>query len=106
MQNMQKKMQIGEMRLKNKKIPMRKCVGCMESKPKNSLIRIACYEGEVSVDLTGKAKGRGVYICPDEQCMAKAKKKRALQRSFETEISQEKLEEIFQELSEHEQENN
>ena len=48
--------------MKNKKIPMRRCVGCMESKPKNSMIRIACYEGEISIDPAGKAKGRGV-IC-------------------------------------------
>jgi predicted RNA-binding protein YlxR (DUF448 family) len=43
-----------------KKIPMRRCVGCMESKPKNQLIRIAGYEGNVSIDRTGKAKGRGI----------------------------------------------
>lgn len=89
--------------LKNKKIPMRRCIGCMESKPKNSMVRIACYEGDVKVDFTGKAKGRGVYICPDGECIAKAKKKRALQRSFDIEISPEKVEEIFGELSENEQ---
>ena len=43
-----------------KKTPMRRCVGCMTSKPKNELTRIACYEGEVHVDPSGKAKGRGV----------------------------------------------
>ena len=62
------------MKLKNKKIPMRRCVGCMESKPKGSLIRIACYEDNITVDPTGKAKGRGVYLCPDRECMEKAKK--------------------------------
>ena len=89
--------------LKNKKIPMRRCIGCMESKPKNSMVRIACYEGDVKVDFTGKAKGRGVYIFPDGECIAKAKKKRALQRSFDIEISPGKVEEIFGELSENEQ---
>ena len=43
-----------------KTVPMRRCVGCMESKPKNELIRIAGYENEVTLDLTGRAKGRGV----------------------------------------------
>lgn len=90
--------------MKNKKKPMRKCVGCMESKPKNTLIRISCYEGEVKVDPTGKAKGRGVYMCPNKECMEKAKKRRTLQRSFDTEISQEKLDKIFQELSQYEKE--
>ena len=64
----------------------------MESKPKNSLVRIACYEGNLSVDPSGKAKGRGVYLCPSQECMEKARKRRALQRSFDVEISQERLE--------------
>ena len=92
--------------MKNKKIPMRRCVGCMESKPKTDLVRIACYEGKVTVDPTGKAKGRGVYLCPNPNCMEKAKKKRALQRSFETELTQEDWEQIFEELSRYEQESN
>lgn len=79
-------------------------MGCMESKPKNSLIRISCYEGRVSVDPTGKAKGRGVYLCPDTKCMEKARKKRALQRSFETDISAEDMDAIFGELEKYEKE--
>lgn len=90
--------------MKNKKVPMRRCVGCMESKPKNSLVRIACYEGEITVDPTGKAKGRGVYLCPDKDCMEKAKKRRSLQRNFEIEISEEKLQDIFRELEKYEEE--
>ena len=58
-------MKIGEMKLKNKKTPMRRCVGCMESKPKKDLVRIAFYEGQINIDPVGKAKGRGVYLCPD-----------------------------------------
>ena len=42
-------------------------------------------------------------MCPDRQCMEKARKKRALQRSFDMEISQEKLDSIFQELAEYEE---
>ena len=72
---------------------MRRCIGCMESKPKSELIRIACYEGEVSLDPTGKAKGRGVYICPDEKCIQKARKKKSLARSFK--IEEEKAENIL-----------
>ena len=93
------------MNLKNKKIPMRRCVGCMESKPKNSMIRIACYEGEISIDPAGKAKGRGVYMCPDRECMEKARKKRALQRIFGIAISEERLDALFGELEGYEKEN-
>lgn len=85
---------------------MRRCVGCMESKPKTDLVRIACYEKQVTVDPTGKAKGRGVYLCPNRECMEKAKKKRALQRNFETELTQEDWDQIFEELLRYEQENN
>ena len=74
----------------------------MESKPKKDLIRIACYEGNVSVDPVGKAKGRGVYLCPDRECMEKARKKRALQRNFEIEISEEDINAVFTELEKYE----
>ena len=88
---------------KGKNIPMRRCIGCMESKPKNSLLRIACYEGRISPDPTGKAKGRGVYVCRDEKCIKLAQKKKALQRNFKMEISREEEETIFRELEEYEQ---
>ncbi|MEG0392391.1 MAG: YlxR family protein [Anaerovoracaceae bacterium] len=81
---------------------MRRCVGCMESKPKKELIRIAAYEGETTLDLSGKAKGRGVYLCPDEKCLALAKKKNALRRGFEMDISAEQMEKLFEELAEYE----
>lgn len=82
---------------------MRRCIGCMESKEKSSMIRIACYEGKITVDPTGKAKGRGVYLCRSRECMDKARKKKALQRNFETEITQEEINDIFQELSNYEE---
>lgn len=85
-----------------KTVPMRRCVGCMESKPKKELIRIAGYEGELTLDLTGRAKGRGVYLCPDTKCLEKAKKKRALGRSLKMEVTQEQIEKIFEELENYE----
>lgn len=84
--------------MKNNKVPMRRCVGCMESKPKKELTRIAYYEGELTVDTTGRAKGRGVYLCSDPACLEKAKKKRALQRSFQTELKKEALEAVFAQI--------
>ena len=48
----------------NKKIPMRKCVGCQEMKEKKSLIRVVkTAEGDIILDDTGKKNGRGAYIC-------------------------------------------
>ena len=78
--------------------PMRTCIGCRESKPKKDMIRIACYEGEISVDVTGRAKGRGVYICRDPECMDKAKKTNAVKRGFRKDFDQESLKRVFDEL--------
>ena len=82
-----------------KKIPMRRCIGCMTSKPKNELTRIVAYEGEIRVDHSGKAKGRGVYVCPQEECIKKAAKNKGLQRSLGMNIGEEVLQRVFEELS-------
>lgn len=58
-----------------KKIPMRQCLGCREMKPKKELIRVVTTpEGDVHLDRTGKANGRGAYLCPNEACLKKAAK--------------------------------
>ena len=70
-----------------KKIPMRQCLGCREMKPKRELIRVVrSPEGEISLDFRGKAPGRGAYVCPDPQCLKKAIKARALERTFSAQI--------------------
>ncbi len=82
-----------------KKLPERKCIGCMEVKPKKELVRIVKNkENEIFVDLTGKANGRGAYICPKEECLEKAVKSNRLAKSFEKKISDdiyEKLREVI-----------
>lgn len=88
---------------KNKKTPMRRCIGCMESKPKAQLIRIASYEDHLTVDPTGTAKGRGVYLCRNSKCMEKALKRKALHRSLQMEIKPEEIEKIFEELKAYEE---
>lgn len=88
-----------------KKTPMRRCVGCMESKPKNQLIRIAGYEGEVFIDITGKAKGRGIYLCPNEGCFSLAQKKKAIGRGLQMSINDENTNKLFEELKQYEREN-
>lgn len=63
----------------NKKIPMRKCVGCQEMKEKKSLIRVVkTAEGDIILDDTGKKNGRGAYICKSLECFKKAKRQRHL----------------------------
>lgn len=89
--------------MKTKKVPMRRCVGCMESKPKRELIRlVADGENDLKIDVTGKANGRGVYLCPDAACFSQARKKRAISRSLEMEIPSQVLDRIFEELKQYE----
>lgn len=83
-----------------KKIPMRKCLGCNEMKPKRELIRaVKSPEGEISLDLTGKKSGRGAYICPDKDCFDKARKGRRIERALETKIPEEVYDEMLKELN-------
>ncbi len=85
--------------MKQRKIPMRSCVGCFESKPKKELIRIVrSPEGEISLDPIGKKAGRGAYICPNTECFAKARKAHRLEKSFEMPISPEIYDSLQAEL--------
>ncbi len=78
------------MPMKEKKIPSRKCLGCMESFPKKDLIRLVrSPEGELSLDFTGKKSGRGAYICKNKSCFTKARKAKRFERNLEVEIPEE-----------------
>ena len=73
--------------MQQKRVPLRKCTGCGEMKPKKELVRIVKDpEGAISLDRTGKKAGRGAYICPDEACLAAAKKARRLEKAFSCQI--------------------
>ncbi|MDO5116636.1 MAG: YlxR family protein [Synergistaceae bacterium] len=78
-----------------KKQRPRTCVGCGEESPKRALLRvIRTPEGKVRYDPSGRANGRGAYICADAACLAAAKKKKALSRALKAEVP----EEIYEEL--------
>ena len=82
-----------------KKIPMRKCVGCGEMKPKKDLMRILKTEtGEFLVDADGKKNGRGAYICHSVECFRKAVKSRGLERSFRQQIPEEVYDRLEKEM--------
>lgn len=66
-----------------KQTPVRMCAACRAEKPKNELIRVVrTSDGTVTLDRTGKANGRGAYLCRDAACLAKARKSRALERAL------------------------
>ena len=83
-----------------KKIPLRKCTGCNEMKPKKELIRVLkTTEAEIILDKTGKKNGRGAYLCNSLECFKQARKSRGLERSLQIKIPDEIYETLEKELS-------
>ena len=82
-----------------KKIPQRQCMGCRERKAKKEMIRVVrCTDGNVQLDFSGKVNGRGAYICPDPECLKKARRSLALDRSLEVTIPQEVYDRLEKEM--------
>jgi len=75
--------------MKSKKIPMRRCVACGTSRPKQELIRIVTTEGTAEVDASGRKNGRGAYLCKEQACYDLAKKKRLITAEIYEELSKE-----------------
>ena len=85
--------------LKNK-VPQRKCIGCNESKPKKELIRIVkTPEDEILLDSTGRANGRGAYICNNLECLQKAVKTKGLNRAFKMNVDTDVLIKLSEEMA-------
>ena len=83
-----------------RKIPTRRCTGCGEHFPKNTLIRVLrTPEGEVILDLTGKKSGRGAYICKKAACLKKARKSRRIEASLECSIPEDIYDRMEEEIN-------
>lgn len=93
--------------MKGTGVPMRKCVGCMESRPKSELLRIAAVipgEGKkavITADPEGKLPGRGAYLCKNMKCFETAKKKKSVGRTLRTEVSPEDMKGLEEWFYEH-----
>ena len=82
-----------------KKIPMRQCMGCRERRAKRELIRVVRNtDGAVQLDFSGKLNGRGAYLCPNAECLKKAIRSKALDRSLEVTIPQEVYDRLTAEM--------
>ena len=82
-----------------KRIPMRQCMGCRERRAKKEMIRVVrCTDGAVQLDFSGKLNGRGAYLCPDPECLKKAIRSKALDRSLEVTIPQEVYDRLTAEM--------
>ena len=82
-----------------KKIPQRQCMGCRERKAKREMIRVVRgTDGTVNLDFGGKAPGRGAYICPSMDCLKKALRSKALDRSLEVTSPEEVIHRLEREM--------
>lgn len=89
--------------MKPRRVPLRKCTGCGEMKPKKELVRVVkSPEGDVSLDLIGRKPGRGAYVCPTPACLAAARKARRLEKAFSCAIPADVFERMEEELAGHE----
>lgn len=85
--------------MKQRKIPLRKCVACQEMKPKKELIRIVkTPEDTVLIDLSGKKSGRGAYLCGNLSCFKLAQKNKALDRALKHHVQSEIYEQLAQDF--------
>ena len=86
--------------VKERKIPLRKCSGCGEMKPKKELIRVVrAPDGTVSLDQTGRSAGRGAYICPKVECLRVAQKAKRFERAFSAPIPAEIYDRLEEEMT-------
>lgn len=87
--------------MKNRKIPMRQCVGCREMKSKKEMMRVLkTAEGLIAIDTTGRKNGRGAYLCMAKECLVKARKNKGLERSFQMGIPDEVYDKLEKEFDE------
>ena len=85
---------------KKRKVPLRKCLGCNEMKPKKELIRIVrSPEGKVDIDKVGKAPGRGCYICPNLKCLEAAIKAKRVENALEAPADEDMFNKLREQLT-------
>ena len=88
--------------MKTEKKTSRTCCGCGGIFEKRELIRIVrTPEGEVKWDPSGRANGRGAYLCRKPECLAKAKKNKRLASSLKASLSEEIFETLSRELEQY-----
>jgi predicted RNA-binding protein YlxR (DUF448 family) len=76
-------------------IPLRSCTVCHKRLPKAELLRIVKYaDGNIEVDESGKAQGRGCYVCKEGDCIRSFIKKKGANRSFKTNVKEEVYERL------------
>ena len=82
-----------------KKLPQRQCMGCRDRKEQRELIRVVRgTDGRVFLDFSGKAAGRGAYICPNPECLKKCRKSKSIDRALEVTVPEEVYDRLVKEM--------
>jgi predicted RNA-binding protein YlxR (DUF448 family) len=82
-------------------MPLRHCVTCGREGDKDTFLRVVrAPEGNYRIDETGKAAGRGAYLCNDPACISGAVRGKKLNRSFRTAVPGEVYEALSRRLAE------
>ena len=91
--------------MQQRKVPMRKCMGCMQMFPKKELVRVVRTKTgedenafEISLDLTGKKAGRGAYVCKKLSCLQAARKAKRISRALDCTIPDAVFDRMEQEM--------
>ena len=84
--------------MSKKELSFRKCVACNQMFYKDQLFRLVKTDGQVSVDLTYKAQGRGAYVCRKTECLDLAVKKKAFNRALKGPVPEEIISSLYTEL--------
>ncbi len=82
---------------KTKKMPMRMCIACRQMRLKKEMTRVVKNaDGEIFADPTGKAAGRGAYVCASPDCLKKLGDKKLLHKAFSANVDNE----VYQKVEE------
>ena len=85
--------------MQDKHVPMRRCIGCMTSFPKNDVLRIVSLDEKPFIDLLGRQNGRGAYLCKSIDCFDLAVKKKRLTYTLGVSMSAEEIEMFREEFA-------
>ena len=79
----------------------RSCIGCTRKTDQSELIRISSRDEKLLIDKSNNKQGRGIYLCPREECFQKAVKKNAFSHRLKTKISAETINSLHDEFVKH-----
>ena len=78
--------------------PMRRCIACRESKPQDELIRFVLDGQDPVVDVSGRAEGRGFYLCRNAECSKPAAVRKAFSRVCKRNIEENEISRLIEQV--------